>query len=128
MISRNTQAKTVVIRIFTDTPIPLTLNDLYNRVRHKLPEVAYSTIYRIVKKMKNEQKLISLDFRDRGGRFEWAKRNHHHHFVCNSCGQITDIDDRLLNFRAQRIAQKTGFVIKRHAIELSGTCKTCQTR
>lgn len=126
MQTRNTKTKKHIIQIFKETPIPLTLNELYLTVKKLFPTTAYSTVFRTVKKLKKEERLVSLDFGGRGGRYEWAERIHHHHLICNLCGRITDVDDKTLNFKTDRIADITRFIIEYHAIELSGICKTCQ--
>lgn len=126
MSARMTKTKAQVLRTFQNTSIPITLQQLYDYVVKHLPDTAYSTVYRLVQQLKKDGKIISLDYRDRGGRFEWADRHHHHHLTCNSCGTITDINDDMIHFTTRAVVKKTGFVIDHHTIELFGRCKPCQ--
>lgn len=128
MHHRNTKTKTLVVNLLKSTAIPTSLNDIFTKVKYKLPNTAYSTVYRIVQKLKSQKKVTAIDWRLRGSRYEWAEMNHHHHLVCDSCGDITDIDDNVLNFESQKITQKTGFITKDHSIELYGVCLPCQIK
>lgn len=125
-MNRNTKTKNLVEAIFQKSPLPLTLTEVYAATYKEFPETAYSTVYRIVQTMIDNKKLNSLDFKERGGRFEWAQRVHHHHLICNSCGEIKDLDDDILNFKLGKVSEKTGFKIDKHSIELTGICKNCQ--
>lgn len=126
MDTRMTRVKTRVTEIFQRRTVPLTLQEVYKAVISRLPNTAYSTVYRLVLQLKKEKKILSLDYRDRGGRFEWADRDHHHHLTCSSCGTVTDIDDDMIHFTTQAVVEKTGFSIDHHTIELYGKCRPCQ--
>lgn len=126
MQSRETKPKTAITQVLKESSIPLTLENIFQHVKAELPETAFSTVYRTVQNLKSEGRILSLDWRDRGGRFEWAKRTHHHHLSCKSCGEIADIDDTILNFQQVKVERETGFSIEHHSIELSGICRGCQ--
>ncbi len=126
MNTRTTKVKTRVMDIFQQHTVPLTLQEVYTAITEHLPNTVYSTVYRFVLQLKKEKKILSLDYRDRGGRFEWADRQHHHHVTCNACGAVTDIDDDMIHFTTQAVVEKTGFVVDHHTIELYGRCKPCQ--
>jgi Fur family ferric uptake transcriptional regulator len=115
------------MEILRKDPTPLSLSELHARVSEQLPTTAYSTIYRLAQRLERERKISRVDWRERGSRFEWAERPHHHHIVCSECGHSVDIDDDDLGFSERRIQSRTGFRIKHHAIEIDGTCADCQT-
>lgn len=126
MKSRNTKTKMLVSSIFEQSEVPLLMTEVFERVQKAVPNVAYSTIYRIVQNLHEAGTLVAIDWRERGSRYEWAHKTHHHHLVCNSCGEVADVDDELLQFSTQAVAQKTGFFVKDHSIELFGECSSCQ--
>jgi Fe2+ or Zn2+ uptake regulation protein len=117
----------LVTEIFRDDPAPLSLGDLHARVCERLPSTAYSTIFRLVRRLEQEGRVTRVDWRERGSRFEWAARPHHHHIVCSDCGHTLDLDDDDLGFSATRIRSRTGFRVDHHSIELEGTCADCQS-
>jgi len=124
---RNTPVRQAVTRILAATPTPLSLGELHQHVRQELPATAYSTIFRLAARLEREGRITRVDWRERGSRFEWADRAHHHHIVCGDCGRSVDLEDRDLGFSERRIRSRTGFQVTHHAIELEGTCADCQT-
>jgi Fur family transcriptional regulator, ferric uptake regulator len=125
---RNTRTKEAVIHVFQSFAAPIALSELYKFIKMSLPKTAFSTIFRIVEKLEQEGKIIRIDWRERGSRYEWADLPHHHHIVCEGCGTVTDIDDTLLNFSHQRVTAGTGYQINHHSIELLGVCQPCQKK
>ncbi len=125
---RNTQTKAAVSQILQTFAAPIALNELYQFIKISLPQTAFSTIFRIVQRLEQEGKVIRIDWRERGSRYEWAELPHHHHLVCKSCGSITDLDDTILGFKTTKVSEGTGFMITDHSIELQGICQSCQKK
>src|SRR5437764_9751683 len=123
---RNTQASALVADLLRIDATPLTVQELHDRVRSKLPRTAYSTVYRIVGRLEAAGRVRRVDWRERGSSFEWAELPHHHHIVCSLCGRSVDIDDADLGFSEDGVRTATGFVIVHHSIELEGICPDCQ--
>lgn len=123
---RNTAAAGVVAELLRASSTPLSLRELHEQVLSRLPRTAFSTTFRVVGRLEHEQLVHRVDWRERGSRFEWADRPHHHHLVCGECGHTVDIDDRDLGFDERRIESRTGFRVDHHSIELEGTCSDCR--
>lgn len=125
---RNTRTKMATSQILESFAAPIALRELYAFIKLSLPKTAFSTVFRILQQLEKEGKVIRIDWRERGSRYEWAALPHHHHLVCKECGQITDIDDQTLSFNDTKISEHTGYQISRHSIELEGTCLRCQSK
>jgi Fur family ferric uptake transcriptional regulator len=123
---RKTAARRLVTEILEATATPLSLRELHERVQEQLPTTAFSTIFRLAERLQKEGRITRVDWRERGSRFEWAERPHHHHIVCSDCGHTVDIADADLGFNERRIETRTGFRIRHHSIEIEGTCSDCQ--
>ena len=115
-----------MVEILQNCRTPLTLSELHARVCEELPQTAHSTVFRLVGRLEAERKVVRVDWRERGSRFEWAERPHHHHIVCGDCGLTIEIKDRDLGFSEARLRSRTGFLVSHHSIELEGTCPDCQ--
>ena len=124
--SRNTKTRTYVEGLFSATLEPISVQELYARVQKKYPQTAYSTVFRIVIRLEQEQKIHAIDWRERGSRYEWAGMPHHHHITCQLCGAVTDLEDSDVHYNDEKIRKKTGFITKYHSIELEGICSLCQ--
>jgi Fur family transcriptional regulator, ferric uptake regulator len=123
---RNTRTKEAVVQVLQSFAAPIALSELYEFIKMSLPKTAFSTIFRIVERLETEGKVIRIDWRERGSRYEWAELPHHHHIVCSECGSVVDISDDLLRFETSRVTQQTGFTVSHHSIELQGLCPKCQ--
>jgi Fur family ferric uptake transcriptional regulator len=123
---RNTRVSKAATEVLQTAPAPLSLRELHERVCEQFPQTAYSTVFRLAERLEQDGRINRVDWRERGSRFEWADRPHHHHIVCSDCGQTADLDDRDLGFSERRIQSRTGFRVKHHSIELEGTCSDCQ--
>jgi Fur family ferric uptake transcriptional regulator len=51
---------------------------------------------------------------------------HHHHLICSECDAVVDFTDCDLGELEQRLAQKFGFEIEGHLLEVFGYCQNCQ--
>jgi Fur family ferric uptake transcriptional regulator len=125
---RNTRLRQLVAQIFQNTPEPIALQDLFGYVKISFPKTAYSTVFRIVRRLKEEKLVHTVDWRERSSRYEWSELPHHHHIVCQVCGVITDLDDADLKYDENYIQKKTGYLTKHHSIELEGICPGCQQK
>jgi Fur family ferric uptake transcriptional regulator len=123
---RNTRTSLLATDLLRTYARPLSIQELHEHVRERLPSTAYSTVYRIVGRLEAAGRVRRVDWRERGSRYEWAELPHHHHIVCSLCGQSVDIDDAHLGFSEERVRAATGFLIDHHTIELEGICPDCQ--
>lgn len=123
---RNTRTARLVGDVLRTYARPLSIQELHDHVRERLPRTAYSTVYRILGRLEAEGRVRRVDWRERGSRFEWAALPHHHHIVCPLCGRSVDVDDETLGFSEERVRAATGFLVDHHSIELEGICPSCQ--
>src|SRR5438309_728323 len=105
---RKTRASQLVVDMLQTYAKPLSLRELHIRIRERLPQTAYSTVYRVISRLEAEGKVSRVDWRERGSRYEWAELPHHHHIVCGICGRSVDIEDADLGFSDERIRAATG--------------------
>jgi Fur family ferric uptake transcriptional regulator len=56
-----------------------------------------------------------------------AFHEHHHHATCLHCGQVVSLsEDPELEAHLHDLAVAYNFTLRKHQIELSGLCATCQ--
>jgi Fe2+ or Zn2+ uptake regulation protein len=51
---------------------------------------------------------------------------HHHHGLCQHCGQTIEISSPELEATLSRLAREHGFLAISHSVELIGYCQNCQ--
>jgi Fur family ferric uptake transcriptional regulator len=52
-------------------------------------------------------------------------KQHHHHFVCNSCGREVGFHDEVLEQLLSKLAASRRLTLTDHQVELSGLCSEC---
>lgn len=125
---KSSRARNALIAVLKHSARPMSLDELLELIKVQYPKTAFSTIYRIMKRLEEESKVLRVDWRERGSRYEWADRLHHHHIHCTICGNSTDIDDTVFSFNFHRIGELTGYQIGSHDILLEGVCSECQDK
>lgn len=111
--------------IYSKGPIPGP--DLLKALRQKNHKVNKSTLYREIKFLLNQGLIMEVKLNPYIVHYESAHLNHHHHLVCENCGDIEEIVcnelERPILDLEKRIAPK--FLIKKHNLEFYGVCSAC---
>lgn len=122
---RATAGRMHLLNVLHREPLPVTIEYLRGKLRHKLNEV---TLYRALDTLSRAKIVARSDFRHGHAHYELiAERRHHHHVVCRSCGIIEDVEVTHAKDPAREARQRTrGFSsVDDYALEFFGTCKTC---
>lgn len=119
-----TQRKSVLQNITSD---PLTVEEIFSRLKKKNINIDLASIYRTLVLLKNSELITQVDFGDGRKRYELVgEKNHHHHLICNTCGRIENVyfgqEAKIL----KEISLNSQFAVQKHTLELFGLCKHCQ--
>jgi Fur family transcriptional regulator, ferric uptake regulator len=90
-------------------------------IRSRCPRVGMVTVYRTLDLLNGLGIVRRLHLGD-GARYELAE-DHHHHTICDSCGDISEFDECPLD--PQRLPD-SGFEPRSHSVEVYGRCATCR--
>lgn len=96
------------------------VEELYARASAVDPRISLATVYRTVKLFEESGILEKLDFRDGRARYEDAEREHHDHLIDLHSGEVIEFVDEEIEALQERIAQKLGYELKGHRMELYG--------
>lgn len=91
-------------------------------IRVRCPEVGLVTVYRTLDLLGSLGIVRRLDLGD-GARYELAE-NHHHHLICESCGDISEFDECPLDPELLPTGS-AGFEVRAHSLEVYGRCGAC---
>ena len=121
-----TRQRDEVVRAFLEAGSHLSAEELYQRVRRQNPRIGYATVYRTLRLLEENGWASSYQFGDRTARFERrAAGQHHDHLICRTCGKIVEFESARIEELQSRIADREGFQIFDHKLELYGTCAQC---
>ena len=104
-----------------------TADQVYRRVRRKLPHISLATVYRNLEVLAEHGLMQRLDVGGSQKRFD-ADLNHHHHVRCLSCGRIEDISVDVPDTIIRKARRATDYRITGHRLELVGLCGLCRTQ
>jgi Fur family ferric uptake transcriptional regulator len=124
---KSTSQRDDIARVFFSASGHLSVEDLYNQVRKVNPRVGYATVYRTVRLLRECGLAAERHFYDGEARFENAEQEHHHdHLICERCGRIVEFTNERIEELQEVVAEKLGFTISRHKMELYGVCADCR--
>lgn len=55
----------------------------------------------------------------------WNK-DHHDHLICSQCNKVIEFQHNTIEILQREIANKYGFFLEHHVMELVGVCKSCR--
>ena len=96
------------------------VEDLYARAVIVDPKISIATVYRTVKLFEEAGILDKLEFGDGRARYEDAERDHHDHLIDLNSGEVIEFVDPEIEALQEKIAQKLGYRLKGHRLELYG--------
>lgn len=104
---------------------PQTVLEIFTALKAKNYGVDKVTIYRILTSFVQLELVKEINLGGREVRYELEGDGHHHHLVCEECGDIEDVElsESILMTEVQK---KSKFKINRHSLEFFGTCSKCQ--
>jgi Fur family ferric uptake transcriptional regulator len=89
--------------------------------------VARASVYRILEQLEELRLVSRVDVGHGLSRFEAAREEgHHHHMVCDQCGDVTPFEDTALEQSIRRVTERVAFDVVEHEVVLHGACANCR--
>lgn len=125
--SKNTPIRSAVLSVFESTDKPISIKDVLKKLKIPADE---ATVYRVINFFVKKSILIPILIEKNITRYELAGNKHHHHIVCDDCGDIEDIEDVSLEKALNKItnSSKKFKLINNHSLEFFGICRPCQKK
>ena len=96
------------------------VEELYTRASALDAGISIATVYRTVKLFEEAGILERVEFGDGRARYEDAERDHHDHLIDLNSGKIIEFLDPEIEALQEKIAQRLGYRLKGHKLELYG--------
>lgn len=117
---RMTGQRRIIAAVLEDAADHPDVEELYARASARDPNISLATVYRTVKLFEEAGILDRLEFGDGRARYEDAERDHHDHLIDIVTGEVIEFCDPEIEALQERIAEKLGFRLKGHRLELYG--------
>lgn len=122
------QRMTILEVIIENIGAHLTCEDIYLLVKDIYPEIGLATVYRTLLLFDNMGLVKKQDLDDGCVRYEISNDcgyHEHHHLICINCGEITEVEEDLLDSLEEEIKNKNGFRVQNHKVKFYGICSKC---
>ena len=117
--SRKTRQKELIKKEIGRIDSFFSSEDLYKRVNKKDEKIGIATVYRILRDLKERDKLHSYICKRR---MIYSKdRKSHCHFKCQECGKIFHLSIKFIDFLKEKVGSVCHF-----QIDVEGVCENCQ--
>jgi len=102
------------------------VDELYSRVSKIDPRISIATVYRTVKLFEEAGILTKHDFKGGKARYEAMIESHHDHLIDIKSGEIIEFVDEEIEKLQKKVAEKYGYTLVDHKLELYGVKKKPQ--
>ncbi len=102
----------------------ITAEGLYQQISQANIHLGLATIYRTLTLLCTLGICQERHFNDNKTTFDNVlHKKHHDHLICRKCGKIVEFECPDIEKLQEKMADKHGFVLQSHKLELYGTCK-----
>ncbi len=117
---RMTDQRRTIASVLQESDDHPDVEELYTRASTVDPNISIATVYRTVKLFDEAGILEKHEFGDGRARYEDAERKHHDHLIDMNSGEVIEFVDPDIEALQEKIAQKLGYTLKGHRLELYG--------
>lgn len=123
---RSTRQKRALAEILEATDEFRSAQALHATLRAHGERVGLTTVYGQLRALAELGRLDTIRSPDGETLYrQCARRSHHHHLVCRSCGRTVEVEGPEVEVWADTVAAAAGFTAVEHTIEIVGTCGNC---
>ena len=121
-----TQPRRAILWVLLVTPKPLSPAEIQARGQVFCAELGLVTVYRTLELMTQIGIVRPVHLADGCHGYALATPGHTHHVVCARCQTVVEIVGCELGDFLDTVAERTGYAITGHWLEISGLCADCQ--
>jgi Fe2+ or Zn2+ uptake regulation protein len=121
---RMTEQRRVILEELRSRNNHPSADELYERVRHRLPRISLGTVYRNLEILSELGEIQKLELSGSLKRFDGVP-NKHYHIRCLECDRVDDAPIAPLNQIEDELYGATVFEIIGHNLEFTGLCPAC---
>ncbi|MEA2251508.1 MAG: Fur family transcriptional regulator, ferric uptake regulator [Solirubrobacteraceae bacterium] len=121
-------ARSALIALLDRQDCALSAYEIEDALRAGGRSAARASVYRVLDELVGIGLVTRIDVGQGTTRFEAARPDghHHHHMVCDRCGDVQPFADEELERAVDRLAGRVAFDVAEHEIVLHGSCADCR--
>ena len=118
-----TDQRKIIARVMSESDDHPDVDELYKRVSKIDLKLSIATVYRTVKLFEESGILTKHEFKGGKARYEELNESHHDHLIDVKTGEIIEFVDDEIEKLQQKVADKYGYKLVDHKLELYGVKK-----
>ena len=118
-----TDQRKIIAKVMSDSNDHPDVDELYKRVSKIDAKISIATVYRTVKLFEEVGIIAKHDFKGGKARYEELSESHHDHLIDIKSGEIIEFVDNEIEKLQKKVAEKHGYTLVDHKLELYGIKK-----
>ena len=118
-----TDQRRIIAKVMSESDDHPDVDELYKRVSQIESKISIATVYRTVKLFEETGILAKHEFKGGKARYEELNESHHDHLIDIKTGEIIEFVDDEIEKLQKKVAEKYGYELVDHKLELYGVKK-----
>jgi Fur family ferric uptake transcriptional regulator len=118
-----TEQRRIIAQVLSNAVDHPDVEDLHKRCTNVDSRISIATVYRTVKLFEESGILAKHEFKGSKARYEELNERHHDHLIDVKSGEIIEFVDNEIEMLQQKVAEKYGYTLVDHKLELYGIKK-----
>ena len=118
-----TDQRKIIAKVMSESEDHPDVDELYTRVSKIDSKISIATVYRTVKLFEESGILTKHEFKGGKARYEELNESHHDHLIDIKTGEIIEFVDDDIEKLQNKVANKYGYELVDHKLELYGVKK-----
>ena len=118
-----TDQRKIIAKVMSESDDHPDVDELYKRVSIIDSKISIATVYRTVKLFEEFGILTKHEFKVEKARYEKLNESHHDHLIDVKTGEIIEFVDEEIEKLQEKVAEKYGYELIDHKLELYGVKK-----
>ena len=118
---RLTEQRKIIAKVMSQSEDHPDVDELHRRVSKIDSKVSIATVYRTVKLFEESGIVSKHDFKGTKARYEQTTMEHHDHLIDINTGEIIEFVNDDIEKLQKKVAEKLGYKLVDHRLELYGT-------
>jgi Fur family ferric uptake transcriptional regulator len=121
-------ARAQILGLLDEQVCALSAVEIQEALERREQRVSRASVYRILEELEQVGMVGRLEIGHGMVRYEPVRHGHghHHHLVCDHCGQLTPFSDEGLERAIKRLSERVPLRVSEHEVVLHGVCGSCQ--
>jgi len=118
---RLTEQRKLIAQVMSKAEDHPDVDELHKRVNKVDTKISIATVYRTVKLFEESGIISRHDFKGNKARYEQTSAEHHDHLIDINTGEITEFVNEEIEKLQKEVAEKLGYKLVDHRLELYGS-------